>query len=1443
MRNIFEILEKLNMDKNELKTFEYIEIKNITKIRNNEFLINFSTQNFLPINEIEYFLVSLKKYKEINFSAVFNVMNNINILNKIIPYIKFISKFYKSNFKSVLFQEIIDYNKITLDNNFLILEVPDIENEAFKNDISILENKLNNFGFKISFSLKEKKINLSKIPDYKLVNIESNLTNKNQNNFFMKNNNNSFPYKKKITSILSLRKENQFNVENILEGKVFDFNKIKLKKKDSFIYTFSVTDYTESILVKIFSNNQFNMDSLKNKWVRFKGKLQYDNFLKEKIMFVSLNKNNENISLIPSKDIQIQDNEKNKRIELHIHTKMSTMDGIGNVKDYMEYAYKLGYKAIAITDLYNIQSFPDAHNIFMKEYKNKNFKLIYGSELGMINKNVNYVINPKNNNLKKCKYVFFDIETTGLSVENDEIIEFGAVIFDENGNRKDEDFLIKTSKKLPNFIVELTGLTNNKLEKEGISIKEAIFKILNIFKNAILVAHNATFDFDFLNSWLIKLGYEKLKNTIIDTLPLSRYIWPKMKNHRLETLAKKNQISYKKEEAHRADYDANVLANIYYKMLDILEGLKCNYDVDLLKLNSNEVYKKIIDKHITVLVKNKKGLSNLFELITKSHTKYFYTTPKIFKDELEKKREGLFIGSGCINSEIFELAFNKSEEQLLEAIKFYDYIEVFPPSLYVHLIQKEETTNELIMKNIKKIIKCAKKLNKIVIASGDVKYLKKEDKIFHDVYIHSKRIGNKRHPLYDFKKRIKQYPIFNFKTTKEMKDEFSFLKDEKLIDEIVIHNTNLINNQIEQVHPLKNKLYTPKIKNSSDNLKSLCYKNTIEKYGEELPKKIKERLIKELDSIIKHGFADIYWISHKLVNKSIIDGYLVGSRGSVGSSFVATMANITEVNPLEPHYICSKCKFCKFVDNKIIKSGYDLQPKKCPNCNNLMYGEGHNIPFETFLGFKGDKVPDIDLNFSGEYQHIAHNFIKEMFGENHVYRAGTISTVAKKTAYGYVKAYFEEKNINDISNVEIERIANGCEGSKRTTGQHPGGIIVIPKEYNVNDFTPVNFPADDESSSWKTTHFDFHAIHDNVLKLDVLGHVDPTALKILENMTKINPKDIPVYDKKVLKLFSDNKVLNLNDNEMFNEKNGAIGLPEFGTQFVRKMLDETSPKSFSDLVQISGLSHGTDVWINNSQTLIKEKNIQLSDVIGCRDDIMTFLIRKGLEPLKSFKIMENVRKGKGLTKEEEKLMLENNIPKWYIESCKKIKYMFPKAHATAYVLMAWRVAWYKINYPHEYYATFFTTRTDVFDIKTIASGPKIIKEKIDELNELINKKEKISQKDKDLIPIYEVALEMWLRGIEMTNIDIKLSKEKSFDVIKINNKKKIIPPFTAIDGLGLAVSSSIVKARNNRNNKLFNSIEDFQKSTNITKTHLLFFKEIGALSELPDRDQIDIFNI
>ncbi|HRG31130.1 MAG TPA: PolC-type DNA polymerase III, partial [Trichococcus flocculiformis] len=902
---------------------------------------------------------------------------------------------------------------------------------------------------------------------------------------------------------------------------------------------------------------------------------------------------------------------------------------------------------------------------------------------------------------------------------------------------------------------------------------------------------------------------------------MSRFLHPQLKSHRLNTLAKRYGVGL--EQHHRAVYDSETTGALCWIFLkEAREEHNILFHDELNKyIGGGDSYKRARPFHATILAKNQDGLKDLFKIISASNIDYYYRTPRLPRSVLQASRENLLIGSACSEGEIFEAMMQKGAEAAKAKAKFYDYIEVMPKEVYAPLITRELVKNESDLEEIiTQIVAIGDELGKTVVATGNVHYLNKEDAIYREILIGSLKVNQGK---------VLHLPEAHFRTTDEMLDCFSFLGKEKA-KEIVVSNSQKIADSIDEIIPIKDQLYTPNMEGANEEVTRLSYDEAKRLYGEQLPELVEKRLEKELNSIIGNGFSVIYLISQKLVLKSNQDGYLVGSRGSVGSSFVATMTGITEVNPLPPHYRCPECKYSYFYEDGSIGSGYDLEKKDCPKCGADMDRDGHDIPFETFLGFYGDKVPDIDLNFSGEYQAHAHAYTKELFGEEYVYRAGTIGTVADKTAFGYVKAYERDHNFR-FSSAEIDRLAKGCTGVKRTTGQHPGGIIVIPDYMDVYDFTPIQFPADAQDSEWKTTHFDFHSIHDNVLKLDILGHDDPTVIRMLQDLSGIDPQTIPPNDPDVMKIFGSTDVLGVTPEQIFS-KTGTLGIPEFGTRFVRGMLEQTSPNTFAELLQISGLSHGTDVYLGNAETLIRENNIPLADVIGCRDDIMVYLIHHGMDDGLAFKIMESVRKGKGIPDDWQAEMRAKEIPEWYIQSCLKIKYMFPKAHAAAYVLMALRVAYFKVHQPIRYYCAFFSVRAQDFDLVAMTQGKEMIKTR---MKEIMDKGLEASVKEKSLLTVLELANEMVERGFNFKMVDLDKSHANNFVI----EGDTLIAPFRAIPGLGGNVANQIVQARENQP---FLSKEDLATRGKVSKTIIDYMNENGVLKNLPDENQLSLFD-
>nr|WP_281186674.1 PolC-type DNA polymerase III [Bacillus solimangrovi] len=1195
-----------------------------------------------------------------------------------------------------------------------------------------------------------------------------------------------------------------------VQGYVFDAETRELRSGRTLL-TFKITDYTDSILVKMFSRDKEDVPMLqaikKGMWVKVRGGIQNDTFVRDLVMIAK--------DINEIKPQERKDTSKEKRVELHLHTPMSQMDAVTPVSRLVEQASKWGHPAIAVTDHNVCQAFPEAFGAAKKH----GIKMLYGVEANLVDDGVPIAYNSQHRTLADETYVVFDVETTGLSAVYDTIIELAAVKIKDGEIIDRFESFANPHHPLSATTIELTGITDD-LVQNAPDPEEVLKKFYDWIEDDTLVAHNASFDMGFLNVGFQKIDVGKAKNPVIDTLELARFLYPDFKNHRLNTLCKKFDIEL--TQHHRAIYDAEATGYLLIKLLkDAAEREISHHDQFNDHMGEGKAYQRSRPSHITILAQTQEGLKNLFKLVSLSHLHYFYRMPRIPRSQLQKYREGLLIGSACDQGEVFEAMMQKAPEEVEEVAEFYDYLEIQPPSNYYHLIEKDLVhDNENLLEIIGNIVKLGEKLDKPVVATGNVHYLNEEDHIYRKILIASQGGANRLNK--------QTLPHVHFKSTNEMLDAFAFLGDD-LAKQVVVTNTNKVSDMIEEIKPIKDDLYTPKIEGANEEIREMCYGRARSIYGEELPEVVEKRIEKELKSIIGHGFAVIYLISQKIVKKSLDDGYLVGSRGSVGSSFVATMMEITEVNPLAPHYVCPSCKHSHFFDDGSVGSGFDLPDENCPKCGAEYKKDGHDIPFETFLGFKGDKVPDIDLNFSGEYQPKAHNYTKVLFGEDYVYRAGTIGTVADKTAYGYVKGYMSDRELQ-YRGAEIDRLVSGCTGVKRTTGQHPGGIIVVPDYMDIYDFCPIQYPADDQSSEWRTTHFDFHSIHDNLLKLDILGHDDPTVIRMLQDLSGIDPKTIPTDDPEVMKIFSGTESLGVTP-EQINGKVGSLGIPEFGTRFVRQMLEDTKPTTFSELVQISGLSHGTDVWLGNAQELIYSGTCQLSDVIGCRDDIMVYLIYKGLEPSLAFKIMEFVRKGKGLQDEWIDEMKNNGVPDWYIDSCLKIKYMFPKAHAAAYVLMAVRIAYFKVHFPILYYAAYFTVRADDFDIEAMVRGTNAIRAVIDEINA---KGLEASTKEKNLLTVLEISNEMCERGYSFQKIDLYKSSASDFIV----EGDTLIPPFNSIPGLGTNAAINIVKARKDGE---FLSKEDLQQRSKISKTVLEYLDNQGCLDGMPDANQLSLF--
>lgn len=1277
---------------------------------------------------------------------------------------------------------------------------------------------------------------------------QSSFGDKNRNQFGQKGSQNEY-YKKKPSN------------PDVLYGRDFDEEPMPIEQVDSAlgeiviagmirkvdereirnertILMFDLTDFTDTITVKMFIANA--------QLPEVKEYIKKGNFIKVKGV-AALDRYDQEISITSVWGIRkSQDNREvrndlslHKRVELHCHTKMSDMDGVSSVSDIIKQAIRWGHKGIAITDHGVVQAFTDAYHTMEDlkgKYKKKgeelDFKIIYGVEAYLVDDTRQIVINSMGQNFNDT-FVVFDLETTGFSAEVDRIIEIGAVKI-KNGEIVDNfSKFVNPKIPIPFRIEKLTGI-NDSMVMEAEPIEKILPEFLEFCGDAVMVAHNAGFDTSFIINNAERLGI-KYDPTIMDTVLLAQFVIPNLHNYKLDTLCKHLAVSL--ENHHRAVDDAQATAYIYLKMVKMLEERDI-FDLD--KLNEagkldDEAIKKLHQYHCIILASSEQGRINLYRLISASHLQYFSRFPKIPKSLVNKYREGLIIGSACEAGELFRAMVNgRSEAEIARIVSFYDYLEVQPIGNNRFMIEKDDyyVKNEEDLRDLnRRIIALGEKFSKPVVATCDVHFLNPEDEIYRRIIMAGK----------GFDDADNQAPLY-LHTTEEMLHEFDYLGSDKAY-EIVVENTNKILNMCEDIIPVRPDKRPPVIENSDQMLRTICENRALELYGNPLPEIVKERLDRELNSIISNGYSVMYIIAQKLVWKSNDDGYLVGSRGSVGSSFAATMAGITEVNPLSPHYLCPKCYYNEFDSEDVKKfaggAGCDMPDKICPRCGHKLNKMGFDIPFETFLGFKGNKEPDIDLNFSNEYQSKAHSFTEVIFGKGQTFKAGTIGTVAEKTAYGYVFNYFKDKSEKEGRPIvkrrcEIERIAEGCVDIRRTTGQHPGGIVVLPIGDEIHSFTPVQHPANDCTTSIVTTHFDYHSIDHNLLKLDILGHLDPTMIRMLQDLTGIDPLEIPLDSKEVMSLFKDTSALGITPADIGGCKLGALGIPEFGTDFAMQMLIDTKPQYFSDLVRIAGLSHGTDVWLGNAQVLLKEGKATISTAICTRDDIMIYLIQKGIESETAFTIMEKVRKGKGLTEEQETIMREHDVPDWYIWSCKKIKYMFPKAHAAAYVMMAWRVAYCKVFYPLAYYCAYFSIRANAFDYEKMAMGRDKLEYFIDDYK---NKKSlgTITNTEEDELKDMRIVQEMYARGYDFIPIDIYKAKARSFQIID----GKIMPSFKVIDKVGEVAGEGIeIAARAGE----FLSKDDLRARAKVGQTVIDKLNDLGLLGSMADSNQLSLFD-
>ncbi|MEE1315422.1 MAG: PolC-type DNA polymerase III [Faecalimonas sp.] len=1223
--------------------------------------------------------------------------------------------------------------------------------------------------------------------------------------------------------------------EIVFRGKVVSAEAREIRDERT-IYSFVVTDFTDSIKVKIFFRNEQLADIVGDikpgAFLKMKGVTQFDTFEKELTVGSVVG-----VKKIPDFTVKRKDTSPEKRVELHCHTKMSDMDGVSEVKDIVKRAHDWGHAAIAITDHGVVQAFPDANHYIEDLDKEDPFKVIYGVEAYLVDDLTEIAVRERGQSLMDS-YVVFDLETTGFSASSDHIIEIGAVKVEEGVITERFSSFVNPERPIPFHITNLTGITDE-MVLDAPKIDVVLPQFLEFIGDAALVAHNASFDVGFIEENCRRLGIGK-SYTYLDTVALARVLLPTLSKFKLNLVAKALGISL--ENHHRAVDDAGATAEIFIKFIAMLQekGIGDLKGVNSFGETNPDAIKKMPTYHAIILAKNDIGRVNLYTLISMSHLTYYAKRPRIPKSEFLKHREGLLIGSACEAGELFQaILSNKSEEAIARLVEFYDYLEIQPIGNNRFMIESEkceDVHNEEDLRELnRRIVKLGEQFQKPVVATCDVHFLEPEDEVYRRIIMAGK----------GFADADEQAPLY-LRTTEEMLEEFSYLGLKKA-RELVIENPNAIAEQIEKISPVRPDKCPPVIEDSDKQLREICYNKAHAMYGKELPPIVVERLERELNSIISNGFAVMYIIAQKLVWKSNEDGYLVGSRGSVGSSFVATMAGITEVNPLSPHYYCTNCHYSDFESPEVRKyaggCGWDMPDKLCPECGQPLVKDGFDIPFETFLGFKGNKEPDIDLNFSGDYQSNAHKYTEVIFGDGQTYRAGTIGTLADKTAYGYVKNYYEERG-QSKRRCEVERLSVGCTGVRRSTGQHPGGIIVLPIGQDINSFTPVQHPANDMSTDIVTTHFDYHSIDHNLLKLDILGHDDPTMIKMLEELvTQLTGEPfvatkIPLDEPGVMRLFKDTSSLGITPEDIDGCPVGCLGIPEFGTDFVIQMVVDTKPQTLSDLIRISGLSHGTDVWLNNAQTLIQEGKATISTAICTRDDIMTFLINSGMESERSFKIMEDVRKGKVAKgksanwAEWKEDMLAHGIPDWYVWSCEQIKYMFPKAHAAAYVMMAYRIAYCKVYYPLAYYAAYFSIRANSFSYELMCQG----KEKLAYyIRDYKKRSDSLTNKEQDTLKDMRLVQEMYARGFEFLPIDLYRSQATKFQIVD----GKLLPPFSTIEGMGDKAADAVEMAAQDGP---FLSRDDFRQRTKVSKTVIDFMNDLGIFGGLPESNQLSLFD-
>ena len=1427
-----------------------IEIKNIllnTRIKRITFNCSVSCMNCIDDIDIIYKDVLSKFGRELEIEFITD-NKNLSLKDEEIKTIA-IRAIEKLKTKNTTSKSFLCFYKLHVQENYIVIELNDENTKFMLEEVKIsskIENILDEYGvkdYKIIFSVGDFSKEISNVEEKIKMDIEKHqdTINAEREKIVKTNSTSETQVYKAKNDFKRASKTREIKGETIsikdfydlydgetciVEGEVFSMEDMTLKS-GKILKTVRITDGESSLTSKIFLDENEKLDIFEGTFLKLSGKLQLDTYAgNEKTLMIN------SVNIIDKEKIKKEDTVEEKMVELHAHTKMSEMVGVTDVEDIIKRAKEYGHKAIAITDYSVVHSYPAAFKTAKKfSTDEEKMKAIFGCEMYMIDDEAPMVTNPKDKKIDEEEFVVFDIETTGLNSHTNEIIEIGAVKIKAGRIVDRYSQLINPGRPIPYHITEITSITDEQVANEP-KIDEVIGKFVDFVGDAVLVAHNAPFDMGFIKRDIKKYLNIDYQCSVIDTLQMARDLFPDLKKYGLGDLNKTLGLALEKH--HRAVDDSQATANMFIIFLEKYKEKGLEYMKDINTGFEVNVRKQSL-KNIMVLVKTQAGLKNMYRLVSEAHIKYFGNKKaRIPKSVLIENREGLIIGSSLTahfmnTGELADLYLRHDLEKLEEAAKFYDYIELLPKSTYNELIEKDGTgalgSYEEVEKMNKYFYNLGKKLGILVTASSNVHYLDENEDIIRSILLYgSGTVYNSR-----------QYSInngFYFRTTDEMLQEFSYL-GENVAKEVVVTNTNKIADMIESgIRPIPEGFYPPKMENAEEIVRTMTYEKAYRIYGDPLPDIVSARLERELNAIINNGFSVLYLSAQKLVKKSLDNGYLVGSRGSVGSSLVAFMMGITEVNALYPHYICDnpECKYSEFIEREGV--GIDLPDKICPKCNAKLRKDGYSIPFEVFMGFKGDKVPDIDLNFSGEYQSEIHRYCEELFGKENVFKAGTISTLAEKNAEAYVRKYFEDNNLNAVR-AEIIRLGRLCQGAKKTTGQHPGGMVIVPQGNSIYEFCPVQRPANDETSESTTTHYDYHVMDEQLVKLDILGHDDPTTIKLLQEYTNMEIKDIPLADEDTLKIFSSTESLGVTPEQIGTEI-GTYGIPEFGTGFVRQMLIDTRPTTFAELVRISGLSHGTNVWLNNAQEFVRNGQATLSQIITVRDDIMNYLIDQGLDNSDAFKIMEFVRKGKPKKEPEnwEKfstMMKEKNVPDWYIESCRRIEYMFPKGHAVAYVMMAMRIAYFKVHQPLAFYAAFLSRKADDFDMEFMSRGI-LAKQKLEELS----KEPKLDPKKKNEQAICEIVVEMEARGLELLPVDIYLSDGKKFTI----EDNKIRIPLIGINGLGGAVIDAIVKEREEGK---FISVEDLKRRTKIQQPVVDKLKNIGAISSLSETNQISLF--